>query len=63
MPLSTKGETILGAMRKTYHSAKKAKRVFYSSINSGRIKGAEKSRRRARTVIDSAPSPLDDGGQ
>ncbi len=41
MPLSKKGRTIMAAMKKIY-GAKKAKTVFYASINKGKIKGAEK---------------------
>lgn len=44
MPLTKKGEDILASMTRTY-GAKKAKSVFYASINKGKIKGAEKSRR------------------
>jgi len=39
MPLTAKGREILAAMRKTYGSEKKAKEVFYASINKGKIKG------------------------
>lgn len=38
MPLTQKGEKILGAMRKEY-GAKKGKQVFYASANKGTIKG------------------------
>ena len=41
MPLTKKGKTILSSMTKEY-GAKKAKRVFYASINAGKIKGAHK---------------------
>ena len=44
MPLTKKGKTILSSMKKTYGSEKKAERVFYSSINAGKIKGAEMGR-------------------
>lgn len=40
-PLTSKGTKILKAMLKHYGSAKKAKQVFYASINEGKIKGAE----------------------
>ncbi len=33
MPLTSKGLKVLNSMRKTYGSEKKAKEVFYSSIN------------------------------
>ena len=39
MPLTKKGTKILSNMKKEY-GAKKAKSVFYASINSGKIKGA-----------------------
>jgi len=39
MPLTKKGESIMSAMVKTYHSKKKAKKVFYASANKGTIKG------------------------
>ena len=44
MPLTKKGETILSKMISHYGSMKKGKNVFYASINSGRIKGAEKGK-------------------
>lgn len=43
MPLTKKGKKIMGAMKKTYGDTKKAKSVFYASVNKGNIKGAEKS--------------------
>lgn len=42
MPLTPKGKKIMGSMKKTY-GAKKAKKVFYASRNSGRISGVERS--------------------
>jgi hypothetical protein len=47
MPLTKKGQTILTQMRETYKhkgGGKKAKSVFYASINAGKIRGAEKGR-------------------
>ena len=44
MPLTAKGKTILSEMMHTYRSKKKAKRVFYASINAGKIHGAERGR-------------------
>lgn len=41
MPLTSKGKKILSSMRKSYKNPKKAEEVFYKSINSGKIKGAE----------------------
>ena len=41
MPLTKKGMKILRKMRETY-DAKKAKQVFYSSLNKKRIKGVHK---------------------
>jgi hypothetical protein len=40
MPLTTKGKKIKKAMTKTY-GKKKGKKVFYASINKGKIKGAD----------------------
>lgn len=42
MPLTKKGRTILGAMRKEY-GAKKGTRVFYASQNKGTILGTHKT--------------------
>lgn len=47
MPLTKKGKEIMASMVKGY-GAKKAKQVFYGSINKGTIKGAEYSRRPAK---------------
>jgi len=41
MPPTTKGKKIEKSMEKT-HGKKKAKKVFYASINKGKIKGVEK---------------------
>ena len=46
MPLTKKGRTILTSMKKTYSSKEKAEEVFYASINAGKIKGAEKIKRK-----------------
>ena len=54
MPLPAKGKKILAAMRKEY-GRKKGTSVFYASVNSGRIKGADQRldrARRVRTVLD-----------
>lgn len=40
MPLTEKGEKILAAMKQQY-GAKQGTSVFYASINSGKITGAE----------------------
>ena len=37
MPLTKKGKKIMGAMKKTYGDTKKAKSVFYASVNKGKI--------------------------
>lgn len=47
MPLTKKGRKIKSSMSKTY-GPKKGAKVFYASINSGKVKGAEKSRRRSK---------------
>ena len=49
MPLNAKGRKIMRAMKKTYHSAKKAKEVFYASRNAGKIMGVE---RKMHTTLD-----------
>jgi hypothetical protein len=46
MPLTRKGKKILRSMRSSYGSDKKAKEVFYSSINSGKIQGAEEKKKK-----------------
>lgn len=38
MPLSATGQKVLESMRKEYGSEKKAKQVFYASINKGTLK-------------------------
>lgn len=43
MPLTKKGKTIKRAMSKEY-GAKKGTKVFYASINKGKIKGAERGK-------------------
>ncbi len=45
MPLTKKGQKIKRNMSKTY-GKKKGKRVFYASINKGKVKGAERKKRR-----------------
>ena len=44
MPMTKKGKKVMASMKKTYHSSKKAKQVFYASANKGTIKGVERSR-------------------
>jgi hypothetical protein len=44
MPLTKKGKKIERAMDKEY-SSKKGKKVFYASINKGKVKGAEKRKK------------------
>ena len=46
MPLTKKGVKILGSMKKTYGSEKKAKQVFYASENAGKIKGVHKGKKK-----------------
>lgn len=45
MPLTQKGKKIKRKMNKTY-GKKTGNRVFYASINKGKVKGAEKKKRR-----------------
>lgn len=49
MPLNEKGRKIMSSMQRTY-GPETAKRVFYASINKGRIRGVEgkRSKRRSR---------------
>ena len=42
-PLTKKGKKVLSSMRKSY-GTKKGTSVFYASINSGKVKGAERKR-------------------
>lgn len=53
MPLTKKGSKVMSAMKKTYGDVKKAKSVFYASINKGKLKGAEekKSKHKGRRPI------------
>ena len=44
MPLNKKGNEVMASMHKTYGSDKKAKQVFYASVNSGKLKGVEGSK-------------------
>jgi hypothetical protein len=46
MPLTRRGAAIMASMKDTYHSARKAKEVFYASRNAGKIKGVDKPRKR-----------------
>jgi hypothetical protein len=48
MPLTPKGKKILKSMTKTY-GAKKAKQVFYASINEGKITGAEGTKKKKKS--------------
>ena len=43
VPLTKKGEKVLASMKKQY-GVKKGKEVFYSSINSGKLKGVHKKK-------------------
>lgn len=44
MPLTKKGKEIMASMMKEY-GAKKAKNVFYASMNKGTIKGVHKMKK------------------
>ena len=46
MPMTGKGKRIMRSMMRSYKSASKAKRVFYASANSGKIKGMHRKRSR-----------------
>ena len=45
MPLNKKCKKILKSMKKTY-GKKKGKNVFYASINKGKIKNVERSKKK-----------------
>lgn len=45
MPLNKKGKKILKSMKKTY-GKKKGKNVFYASVNKGKIKNVERSKKK-----------------
>ena len=45
MPLTKKGQEVLASMRRTY-GQKKGESVFYASINKGKVKGAEKGKKK-----------------
>ena len=46
MPLTKKGKSVMASMKKTYKSKEKAQRVFYSMINAGKLKGAERKKKK-----------------
>ncbi len=48
MPLTKKGKKILSNMTKEY-GAKKAKSVFYASINKGKVTGAEGTKKKRKS--------------
>jgi|TARA_R100000234_G_scaffold119761_2_gene103632 hypothetical protein len=48
MPLTEKGKKIRKKMRKTYGKTK-GERVFYASINKGKVKGAERKRNKRKS--------------
>ena len=50
MPLTKKGTKILSSMLKTYGNDKKAKEVFYASINKGKISGAEGKKKKHKLL-------------
>ncbi len=47
MPLTKKGDKIKKAMKEEY-GEEKGERVFYASINKGKVKGAEESAKHER---------------
>lgn len=47
MPLTAKGKKILANMKKQY-GAKKGEEIFYASINSGKITGAEGKKKKGK---------------
>lgn len=46
MPLTKKGKKVLKSMEESY-GKEKGKEIFYASINKGKIKGAEKKKRKS----------------
>lgn len=44
MPLTKKGRKVKRAMKKTY-GKKKGDRVFYASVNKGKVKGAKRKKK------------------
>ena len=49
MPLTKKGAKIKRKMTKTY-GKDTGKKVFYASLNAGKVKGAEASKRKKRNA-------------
>jgi hypothetical protein len=45
MPLTEKGRKVKDALRQHY-GKKEAERVFYAMVNAGKLKGAEKQRKK-----------------
>jgi len=45
MPLTKKGEKVLKAMQREY-GKDKGERVFYASVNAGKLKGVHKGKKR-----------------
>jgi len=45
MPLTSKGKKVKAAMTKEY-GAKKGNKVFYASVNAGKIKGVAKGKKK-----------------
>lgn len=49
MPLTPKGKKVMKSMIRTYGSKEKAKQIFYSMINEGKLKGVEgKTKKKAK---------------
>ena len=51
MPLTRKGASVMGSMMETYKDPKKAKKVFYSMVNSGKLKGAHKKKIKRKSMM------------
>lgn len=47
MPMTEKGDKVMASMMRTYKNPKKAKKVFYSMANSGKLKGVHKLKRKS----------------
>lgn len=56
MPLTGKGQEIMGSMKKQY-GGKKGEEVFYASKNKGKITGVDRFRDAVRDALRSGKSP------
>lgn len=52
MPLTSKGKTIMSAMKDTYKSKEKAEDVFYASKNKGTITGVDRPKKKKKGLMN-----------